>query len=123
MGQNDRAKLLLQRRDPGDIARLLRYHTYFTRKQRERIVTLERSLLRLNETEQVIASGRCCEIQQRVATNQIAAAGQFTSIGTIKHHRRMQSRVDTAGVAVDQNSLARFQRKLIVVDGVGVHTP
>lgn len=67
MGQNNRAKLLLQRRDPGDIARLLRYHSYFTRKQRERIVTLERSLLRLNETEQAIANEtkRLADIHER----------------------------------------------------------
>lgn len=56
MGHGDRARLLLQRRDPGGIARLLRYHSYFTRAQRERIVMLQNSLTRLDETERAIAS-------------------------------------------------------------------
>ena len=55
MGRGDRARLLLQRRDPSAIARLLRYHSYFSRAQRERIVVLERSVIRLSDTEQAIA--------------------------------------------------------------------
>jgi septal ring factor EnvC (AmiA/AmiB activator) len=56
MGHGDRARLLLQRRDPGGIARLLRYHSYFTRAQRERIVMLQNSLARLDETQRAIAN-------------------------------------------------------------------
>jgi septal ring factor EnvC (AmiA/AmiB activator) len=67
MGHGNRAKLLLQRRDPGSIARLLRYHSYFTRAQRERIVMLEHSLLQLNETERAIAdeTRRLAGVHQR----------------------------------------------------------
>jgi septal ring factor EnvC (AmiA/AmiB activator) len=60
MGHGDRARLLLQRRDPGGIARLLRYHSYFTRAQRERIVMLQNSLTRLDETERAMRKNVIC---------------------------------------------------------------
>jgi septal ring factor EnvC (AmiA/AmiB activator) len=74
MGRSDRAQLLLQRRDPSAIARLLRYHSYFSRAQRERIVMLESTLLRLAETEQAIAGEtmHLAEVHKRHGAKRLA---------------------------------------------------
>ena len=74
MGHGDRARLLLQRRDPGGIARLLRYHSYFTRAQRERIVMLQDSLARLDETQRAIAgeTNRLSGVNKRLVTKREA---------------------------------------------------
>ena len=54
LGREDRLKLLLQRRDPATISRLLRYHGYFSRERYERIAALEATLSRLHATEEAI---------------------------------------------------------------------
>jgi septal ring factor EnvC (AmiA/AmiB activator) len=78
MGHGDRARLLLQRRDPGGIARLLRYHSYFTRAQRERIVMLQNSLARLGETERAIAgeTNRLSGVNERLVKKREAREKQ-----------------------------------------------
>jgi len=78
LGREDRLKLLLERRDPGTIARLLRYHGYFSRERRERIAALESTLSRLRTTEAAIAAQarRLDEVREQRALRQQALAAE-----------------------------------------------
>jgi septal ring factor EnvC (AmiA/AmiB activator) len=117
MGRGDRAQLLLQRRNPGDIARLMRYHSYFTRAQRERIVMLERSLTQLSETEAAITTetGKLASIHarhqaQREAlerTRDLRAAALVVLNAELADHRAAMAQLKK-----DQQRLSTLIRRL-----------
>lgn len=78
LGREDRLKLLLQRRDPAAISRLLRYHAYFTRERRERIAALETTMARLRGTEQAMAaeSRRLAAVREQQAARREALSAE-----------------------------------------------
>ena len=69
LGRQHPVRLLLQDRDPGTVARLLRYHGYLTRERRARIAALDSALERLAGTEAAIdrESRRLAEVRARQA--------------------------------------------------------
>lgn len=78
LGREDRLKLLLQRRDPAAISRLLRYHDYFSRERRARIAALEATMMRLRNTEEAIAaeSRRLASIREQQAARREARGAE-----------------------------------------------
>ena len=105
MGRGDRAQLLLQHREPSAIARLLRYHSYFSRAQRERLAMLERSLIRLSDTEQAIADEtlRLAKVHERYRAKREALEQErnlrATALATLN-----------AELATTRSSVQRFKK-------------
>jgi septal ring factor EnvC (AmiA/AmiB activator) len=55
LGREERLKLILQQRDPGTIARVLRYHQNLGHQRSERIASLQQVIARVETTETAIA--------------------------------------------------------------------
>lgn len=117
MGREDRMKLLLERRDPGDIARLLRYHGYFTRERRERIAALSDTLARLDTTVQAIAreSARLeavrAEQARREAEMVAERARRADAVAALDLELR-ESSARLAGLERDRDRLEELLRRL-----------
>jgi len=78
LGREDRLKLLLQRRDPAVISRLLRYHGYFSTQRRERVAALEVTMSRLRAAQDAMAaeSHRLAAVREQQAARREALAAE-----------------------------------------------
>lgn len=105
LGREDRLKLLLQRRDPATISRLLRYHGYFSRERRERVAALEVTMSRLRAAEDAITAE-----SRRLATVREQQAARREALGAERARRAEAIAALDAEMSDSNTRLASLQR-------------